>query len=183
MSLPEKGKRSLMPAIYLLIAALIVVGDQMLKAFVVKNLEMGGQMKLLPGVIHLTLVHNYGAAFSILQDMRLIFVAVTVIAAVLIIWAVVKRKFKGWGLLSISFILGGAVGNAVDRTVLGYVVDMFEVEFMEYAVFNLADCFIVVGAILFIIYYLFFDSKYKAAVKADGKEKDAPERKSETKDE
>ena len=90
MSLPEKGKRSWMPVIYLLIAGLIVIGDQILKAFIVKNLELGGQMKLLPGIIHLTHVHNYGAAFSILQDMRWVFVAVTIIAAVLIIWA--ERK-------------------------------------------------------------------------------------------
>lgn len=142
--------------LYLIIAAIIVLLDQGLKFWIVSSMEIGGQVALWPGVIHLTYVQNAGAAFSMLTGMRWILLGVTSVCALGILVYLMKTRLGPAGKTSLAFVLGGAIGNIIDRAVQGYVVDMFEVEFMHYAVFNVADCFIVVGGILFCIFFLTF---------------------------
>ncbi len=158
------------PLVQMVIALVIVALDRVMKLWIVQSISgevvggtwmrTGENIPLLPGVIHLTHVHNFGAAFSILENMRWPLFAITVLLMGAIIWALFAGKVRHpVGMLSLGMVLGGAVGNAIDRALFGYVVDMFEVEFMNYAVFNVADIFIVCGAVLFCVYILFFEGK------------------------
>lgn len=146
---------------YFVLAMLIVLVDQAVKYLITIDLAAGGQIALIPGLIHLTYVENTGAAFSILSDMRWLLVAVSFVCSLIIAFILLKYKDKieVIGKIALAFVLGGALGNLVDRAVLGYVVDVFEVEFMRFAVFNVADCFITVGGIAFCIYYFVHSGK------------------------
>ena len=148
---------------FLILFMLVIVGlDQLTKALVVANIPLGEAVKALPGVFHLTHLHNTGAAFSMLEGGRwffaLICAAGLIAVAILIKKKVIEAPFELWCLAA---IFGGGIGNLVDRIRLGYVVDMFEVEFMNFAVFNVADIFITCGAVALFVYVLFFDKKEK----------------------
>ena len=142
----------------LLFMALIVAADQITKALTVQNIPYGDQAALIPGVVHLTYVRNTGAAFSMFSGMRWLFLAL-VAAYFVCTWVLIRRgtfrrTVELWCLAAIG---GGALGNAVDRALTGKVVDMIELEFMKFAVFNVADCFITCGAAVLIVYILFFN--------------------------
>jgi len=158
--------------LYLTVCAAIVLLDQWFKGWVVANIEPGTWKAFLPGILRLTHVQNHGAAFSMLQNMRWLFLVITVAFIVTVIWAYLKKMVTHpFGLWSLTALTAGAVGNFVDRLRFGYVVDMFETEFMNFAVFNIADCFITVGGILFCVYLLFFyDKKESATGRKKGKD-------------
>ena len=141
---------------------LIAVLDQVVKALVSARIPLGETVRVLPGVVHLTNVHNAGAAFSMLQGGRWLFALVCVaglaVTVVLIKKKILTSRFELWCLAA---IFGGGIGNLIDRIRLGYVVDMIEVEFVKFAVFNVADCFITCGAIALFAYMLFFDKSDK----------------------
>ena len=122
---------------YVLLLAACVAGDQLLKWWVTAHLEMGQSAPLLPGVMQLTRLHNTGAA-----------------------WSSFSGKTGLLAIVTIVLILGGGIGNVIDRVCRGYVVDMFDLQFISYPIFNLADCFVVVGVILGAVYYLWFYDKY-----------------------
>lgn len=146
--------------IYLIVCAAIVFVDQMFKNWIVLNIEPYTYRGLLPGVLSLTNVKNYGAAFSILQHMRWVFIAATVLFIAMALWAYFTKKVTyPLGLLSLAFVLGGAIGNCIDRLRYGYVVDMLNFEFMDFAIFNIADSFICVGSLIFCIYLFFLYEK------------------------
>ena len=148
-----------------LFAAGIVAADQLTKAAVVARfapyveswLTHTGAwspvpsrewVPLLPGILHITFQPNTGAAFSILAGSTVVFFVVTGLFLALVAVALWKKWLKTpLELWSAAAICGGAVGNLIDRVAQGFVVDMLEVEFMRFAVFNVADCFITVGAI------------------------------------
>ena len=137
---------------YLLLSALIVVLDQVFKAWCSAFLRFDMGLTLLPGVMDLTLVHNYGASWGILQGKTALLLGVTGLVCLAMAAALLlDQPEQKLGRLSLAFVLGGAVGNAVDRLLLGYVVDMFETTFVSFPVFNVADCFITVGAALLIV--------------------------------
>lgn len=141
-----------------LFVAVIVAADQITKALVRANIAYGTGVKLIPGVVQLTYVRNTGAAFSMLRGGRWLFLILVVVffavIAVLIRKKIVSKPAELWALAAIG---GGAIGNAVDRAATGEVTDMIEPLFMEFAVFNVADIFITCGAILLVVYMLFFD--------------------------
>ena len=143
-------------------AALIVAADQLTKYLTVANIALYEDVPFIPGLLQLTYVQNTGMAFSMLRGGRWFFLAVTVFALILMALAV-KKKWVNHplGLWALAAIAGGAVGNLIDRIRLGYVVDMIDVTFMNFAVFNVADCFVVCGAVLLVIYTLFFDKPQK----------------------
>lgn len=143
-------------------AVLSVALDQAVKAWVTVRIPHGGVVPVWPGVFHLTNIHNSGMAFSMLEGGRWFFLVVTLLAFCVLAY-VLKKKWitHPLGLWALAAIAGGAVGNLIDRVRFGYVVDMIEVEFMRFAVFNVADCFVVCGAILLVIYAFFFDKKAK----------------------
>ena len=145
---------------YAIVTVVVLILDQLLKFWTTKNIPLDAVgsdcVELLPNVLHLTNVHNYGAAFSILKNARWLLVAVTVIFAVAVIVLITQEIIRGdLGRWSAVLVMAGAVSNALDRALYGYVVDMFEFEFMNFAVFNIADIFITVCGILFCVYILF----------------------------
>ena len=148
--------------------ALIVVLDQAVKAVVSANIPLGEVIPAIPGLFHWTHFHNTGAAFSMLQGGRWLFAAVCLIGlavTVVLVWKkVLTNRFELWCLAA---IFGGGIGNLIDRLSLGYVVDMIEVEFMNFAVFNIADAFISCGAVALVVYVLFFDREKKPNKETD----------------
>ena len=141
-------------------AALIVAADQFSKYLTVANIPLGGHIPVIDWLFQLTYIQNDGMAFSMLRGGRWFFLVVTVFALALIVLAIAKKWVNHpTGLWALASIAGGAVGNLIDRVRFGYVIDMIEVTFMEFAVFNVADCFVVCGAVLLVIYVFFFDKK------------------------
>ncbi len=156
---------------FLLYAAALLVmiaGDQALKGWTVSHLELGESAPFIPAIMQLTRVHNYGAAWSSLSGKTVLLIAVTAVmmiaVAVLLLRRVVRHPL---GVSACLLILGGGIGNIIDRIRLGYVVDMFDLLLFSYPVFNLADCFVVVGAILGAVYYLWIYEKFDARKKSD----------------
>lgn len=150
----EEKKKGGRAALYLLLFALAVGADQLLKRYIVAHIPLdpgpADQLPLLPGVVHLTHIHNYGAAFSMLQGRRWFFLGLLGLFCVLVVVAIRKQWLEDeFSRVLAVLAAGGAVGNGIDRAALGYVVDMFEVEFMNFAVFNLADAILCVCAALY----------------------------------
>ncbi len=141
-----------------LFTVLIVVLDQITKAIVRAKIPYGADVTFLPKFIGLTWVENSGAAFSMFRGMRWLFLVLVVVflAAVglLIYKKIVTKAPELWCLAAVC---GGAVGNAIDRAARGTVTDMIEPLFVDFAVFNVADCFITCGTAALIVYVLFFD--------------------------
>jgi signal peptidase II len=146
--------------IYAIAVVLVLILDQAVKFWTTKNILLDAVgdncVELLRGVVHMTNVHNYGAAFSILQNARwplIIITAVFVVGIIVLLnQEIIHTKFGKW---SAVFLLAGALGNCIDRVLYGYVVDMFEFEFFTFPVFNVADIFITVFGVLFIIHVIF----------------------------
>ena len=147
--------------LYVILGALLLAADQYVKFWTVSHLAEGGSAPLIPGFVELLRVHNYGAAWSSFSGMRWLLLGVTSAIVLAVIWAVVKRHVRHpLGLTAAMLIISGGLGNILDRARLGYVVDMFNFQFMSYPVFNVADICIVSGAVLGAVYYLWFYEKY-----------------------
>ena len=150
-----KGK-----AVCLALAAVFcVAADQAVKFLVVNTMPLGRSEKLLPPLLQLTRVHNYGAAWSSFSGARWLLIALTAAGMCAIAWLLVKIVRHPLGQWSLAIILGGGIGNLIDRVRLGYVVDMLDTMFMDFPVFNVADVFVVCGTVCALIYYLAFYSK------------------------
>ena len=146
---------------YVLLLIACIAGDQLLKYWVVRHLEIGQSAAFLPGLVRLTRLHNTGAAWGSFSGSTALLTAVTAVLLVAVAWLVLKKVIRHpLGLCAAMLVLGGGIGNMIDRICRGYVVDMFDLEFMSYPIFNLADCFVVVGVILGAVYYLWFYDKY-----------------------
>ena len=142
------------------ITAVAVLLDQISKSIVVNGLPLYGEARFIPGVLSFYHTRNTGAAFSMLSDRRWVFmllscVAIVPITVMLYFW----RSRHVLLTVSLSMILGGGIGNMIDRIVNGYVTDFFRVDFVDFAVFNIADSFITVGAVLLGVYIIFFEPK------------------------
>jgi len=136
-------------------AALVVLLDQLFKRWIFITLAGGGETVLLPGVISLIYVENTGAAFSILADHRWLLVGVSFLASLLLIAILLRYNEGFWGTLGLSAVLGGAVGNLIDRVFNGFVIDMFRpLLFPNFAIFNVADVFITLGGITFCVFFI-----------------------------
>lgn len=145
-----------------IVIVLLVILDQAVKYLVKTNIPLGGSADFLPGILGLTHIHNNGAAFSMLEGARWFFILLTVAFVVFGFWVLFTKKLRHpLGKWSWVLVLAGAIGNLIDRCLYGYVVDMFEVQFMHFAIFNVADIFVVVGGILFCVYYLFLHDDKK----------------------
>ena len=135
--------------------------DQWVKHYVTVNIPLGEAQPFLPGLVELRTVHNYGAAWSSFSGMRWLLIGLTGAVMVFLIVLLARRTVRHpLGLAAVTLILAGGIGNLIDRVRLGYVVDMFNFQFMSYPVFNVADICVVTGVILFIVYYLFLYEKY-----------------------
>ena len=122
---------------------------------------MGESAPLLPGVVQLTRLHNTGAAWSSFSGKTGLLAAVTIVLMLAVAWLLVKRIVRHpLGVTAGVLVLGGGIGNVIDRVCRGYVVDMLDLQFVDYPIFNLADCFVVIGVVLGAAYYLWCYDKY-----------------------
>lgn len=151
-----------------IIAVFAVIADQISKYIVVQNMEYKGEIPFINGFMSFYHTRNTGAAFSMLSDSPWVFMVFSALAMAIIIFLLVK-EYRRHVLLNISLamILGGGIGNMIDRVRLGYVVDFFRFDFVDFAIFNVADCFITVGAVLMGVYIIFFDAKVEKRIKAE----------------
>ena len=134
-----------------IIAALIVL-DQLVKAYVVHNIALGEIKSWIPNLVSLTYLQNRGAAFSILQDQQLLFAVITLVVVVGAIWYLHKHMEDSfWMVLGLTLIIAGGLGNFIDRISQGFVVDMFHLDFINFAIFNVADSYLTVGVIVLLL--------------------------------
>jgi signal peptidase II len=152
-------------------AAVAVAVDQALKVWVDKNLTLHTeQIALIPGWFALTYTQNFGAAWSMLWQQRGLLVAIASAVAIGIIVYAVKLKDRSWmQMIGLGFLLGGALGNLIDRARLGYVIDMFNLQNGRYEnifpIFNVADICIDVGVGLLLLHTFMLSRREKAAAK------------------
>ena len=140
--------------LYLLTVVVLVTTDQFSKYLIVRNVAENTSVVLVKNFFNITNVKNYGAGFSILQNQRFFLIAVTLIAVVIVIYLLVKSKnSEAFNRICYLLIIGGAIGNLIDRISLGYVVDFLDFYIFGYnfPVFNVADSFITIGCILLIL--------------------------------
>ena len=139
---------------YFILAALVVVIDQVVKYLVRANIALGEHLDFIPG-FDLTYIQNTGAAFSILSSHTWILTALSGVVAVILAVILVKKAFpEKLAMFSMALLLGGAIGNFIDRALFGFVTDMFATTFMNFPVFNVADMGVVVGGVLLCFYVL-----------------------------
>ena len=143
-------------------AAAIVALDQLTKYLTVANISLGDTVPVLDGVFHFTYVQNTGAAFSSFQGQQWLFILVFAVLTVAVIWEFSTKKmgFSNFERWCIAAIYAGGLGNMIDRVRMGFVVDMIEVEFMNFPVFNVADCFITCGCIAMLVSLVFFNKGF-----------------------
>ena len=144
----------------LTLTIILVIIDQVTKYLTVQNIELGQVIEFIPNIVSLTYIRNTGAAFSILEGQMWFFYIVTIIVIGVLIYYMYTeaKKDRMLGIL-LSFILAGAIGNFIDRLMLHYVVDMIKLEFIDFAIFNVADSYLTVGVILLFIYTFYQERK------------------------
>ena len=145
---------------YVILALVLIALDQLVKILVMNNIPLYGHVDFIPHVMELTYVKNTGAAFSLLNEHTWILTLISLILSVLLAVALYKNVFKHpFGKVCLTMLFAGAVGNLIDRAFRHFVVDMFNVLFMNFAVFNVADICVVVGGIGAAIYYMLLMDK------------------------
>ena len=147
---------------YSLFVALIVIADQVAKYFTVLYIPTTGAQPFIPGILQITYVRNTGAAFSSFEGQQWLFALIFLFFTGLILWEYFKKKmafttFERW---CIAAIYGGGLANMIDRLRMGYVVDMIETAFMDFPVFNVADCFITCGCVLLMGHLVLFNKGF-----------------------
>ena len=140
---------------YYLIAVLVLVIDYITKLIVKTQMNLYDEISVIGNFFLITSHRNRGAAFGILQDQRWFFIVITTVVVIGIIWYIqaVRKSAKSWLLIGLGLVLGGAIGNFVDRVRFGEVVDFFKFNFGSYTfpIFNIADSAIVCGVALILI--------------------------------
>lgn len=147
-----------MIALFFLLSAVVIGLDQWLKIWIVANYQLGETHSLIDNVLSLTYLQNTGAAWSILEGKITFFAIITVIAVVVVVYLLFRYQNSSlWLRFGLAFVLGGAIGNFIDRLQHGFVVDMFQLDFINFPIFNIADMSLVFGVILIFIYALVDD--------------------------
>ena len=145
-----------MPFLALLLIAVSVAVDQVFKMLAVNQLKPVGQIEIISGFLNFTYVENKGAAFGMLENQRWFFIAATAVVSVILLIVIFVYKHHTWLSYTASIlIVGGGIGNLIDRVLYGYVVDYIHFSFFP-PVFNFADCCVTVGTVMLIVYILFF---------------------------
>ena len=149
-----------MKLIYLLISGIIVVLDQILKGYIASNYHLGEVHQVIPGILSFNYLQNNGAAWNVLPGQMIIFYIISVVAIGVCLYFLFSRKYSNKLFdIGLAIVLGGIIGNFIDRLHLKYVIDMLQLDFVNFNIFNLADSAITVGVIIIFIYLLFFDEK------------------------
>ena len=148
--------------LFTLFAAGIVAVDQWTKVLTVANIPLHTDVEFIPNVLGFTYVQNTGAAFSAFQGQQWLFALIFAAFTVAVLW---EYRHKSWPFTNferwcIAAVYGGGLGNMIDRVRFGYVVDMIETKFMDFPVFNVADCFITCGCIAMLVSLVFFNKEF-----------------------
>ena len=172
-------------AVFSVLALALLGFDQWSKAWTVANFSApvapaiysttDPAKPFLPGIVQLTRIHNYGAAWSSFSGQKWLLLGVSaMIVAVMVVFLAKRIVRHPLGVAGCMLVISGGIGNLIDRARFGYVVDMLHLEFWpSYPVFNVADICVVCGAVIAAVYYMWFYDKYDKQEKADG-ESDAP---------
>lgn len=141
---------------YLLVALGAIAIDQMTKRIVVWKMHLYESVTVIPHVLSFTYITNDGAAWGMLDDHRWVFMVLSVVGIVAFsLYLFGKREGNRWIDLGLAFVIGGGIGNMIDRVFLGEVVDFLDATFMDvfggFPIFNGADCFVCVGAVMLLI--------------------------------
>ncbi len=156
-----------MPFVALIIGIVLVALDQIIKYFVTVYLQPVGSVNVIDNLLSLTYVENRGVAFGMFSDMRWIFVVLTTVMLAIIIFYMFKKRPNGkFFYICAGMIIGGGIGNLIDRVLYGYVIDYLSLSFFS-PVCNFADYCITIGTVLLMIYILFFSDVVKNSKKAD----------------
>ena len=160
--------------INILIIVLCIAADQLTKICAAANLKDISTLPIIENIFHFTYVENRGAAFGMLADHRWVFMILSVvgIAAIFVYLTVTKPK-SWWMRLALCFIVGGGVGNMIDRIARGYVIDFIDCRFINFYVFNVADSFVCVGCAIFIIAVIIDEVRERKLKKSAGEDKNA----------
>lgn len=165
-----------MTIILIAIIAGVIGFDQLTKWLAVVNLQGEASFPLWRDVLHFTYVENRGMAFGMLKDHRWVFMVFSTVAIIGLAFYLFRfRPESRWLQVSMAFIIGGGIGNMIDRVILGYVIDFIDFTLINFAVFNVADSFVCIGAGMMIVYLvidLIREIKLERAQKTEGK-KDA----------
>lgn len=154
---------------YAILAVILVIMDQLTKYAVRAGIPLGGSRPFIPGILDLTYVQNTGAAFSILRTHTWLLTLTSAVVVLVICYLIVKGFFKNaLGRWAAMLVLAGGMGNLIDRAVFGCVTDMLKTTFIDFPVFNVADCCITVGVPLLFLYVLLYVGK-------DEKKEDGPD--------
>ena len=164
-----------MTVILIAIIAGIIGLDQLTKWLAVVNLQGEPSFPLWREVLHFTYTENTGMAFGMLKDHRWVFMVFSTVSIIaLIVYLFRFRPESRWMQVSMAFIIGGGIGNMIDRIFLGYVVDFIDFTLINFAIFNIADSFVCIGAGIMIVYLVIdlvkeikLERAQKAAAKAE----------------
>lgn len=144
---------------------LLVSADQIIKLWAIENLKNADSMQFIKfgntEILNLTYLENSGAVFGSFSGMRFMLIGVTAVMIVVCSFMLIKNykksKFFSW---SLALVISGGIGNLIDRIFRdGRVVDYFDVKLFNFAIFNFADCCVVIGVIMLMIYILFIDGR------------------------
>ena len=148
--------------LFFLVTAGVILLDQVTKILALGYLAPAGSYPLWENVLHLTYVENTGAAFGMLKDHRWVFLVISTVAlggmVSYMFWNKTRHPLE---VTAVAFIVGGGIGNMIDRLSRGFVVDFVDVKCIPHwkYIFNVADIFVCVGCGLFILYILLFEAK------------------------
>lgn len=137
---------------FAVVGSLLIILDQWSKFWTVKHIELGEVIPFCPPIFSLTYLRNYGAAFSMLQNQQWLFTIITVAVLGYAAYYLIKQKsFNGLLFTGLTLIMAGGIGNFIDRLRVGYVVDMVHLDFMSFAIFNVADAYLTVGVAILML--------------------------------
>lgn len=165
----------MMFVISLITTIIIVAADQLIKLLVVAKLDILETVHFIPKILSFTHIRNSGAAWSIMEGKTWFLIGLPLIVIAFALWYMFKIRHESrFALFSLAMVLGGGIGNLIDRIRLKEVVDYIKLEFVDFPIFNFADICVVLGAIMFCIYITFLDksenkdNKVKVSDKKDG---------------
>jgi len=152
----------LITVLYVVLSAVLIAFDQYSKHLADVYLSGGKAVDIIPNVFELHYLENHGVAFGMLQDMRWVFIPVSIVLTVVLIWLLVRSPLRNSGLFRFScyLCLAGALGNMIDRIALGYVIDFLYFKLIDFPIFNFADCYVVIATFLLIYFVLFRFKQY-----------------------
>ena len=151
-----------MPLLVIILSAVIVGIDQLIKYFVYNFLQPVGSVDVIPGLFSFDYVENKGAAFGMMANMRWVFIVFTIVVIAIILYVVFKKKITNKLFIASAILLiGGGIGNLIDRIFLGFVIDYLSISFFP-PVCNFADYCITIGTVLLLVYLLFFSDYFKS---------------------